>query len=224
MNVMSKFAITISAIMFPVLVSCSGLSAEQEKPPGEFPSVGERRLKVVGDKIEQAGCILNKEAVLSAKDGEVVLFKHKTDPRGDVTVVFNHRILPKGNWVLYGAKNSLEGSESEKAPDKSPNRMEAVSAVLSGRALNYQPRDLEITEVYRSVYVDVSRIWGWDVKLAYSWESNSSVHSFDYSVPAKSVVGEKKFKDNQLPIVNILHRDERGDFLGGALLWFENKD
>jgi hypothetical protein len=223
-NMIPKLEIIISAITLPVLVSCSSLHAEKENPAGQFPSVGERRIKVIGDRIEQVGCVLNKEAILAAKDGEAVLFKHKTDPRGDVTVVFNHRILPKGNWVLYGAKNSLEGSENEKAPAKPPNRMEAVSAVLSGRALNYQPRDLDISEHYRSVYVDVSRIWGWDVKLAHSWESTSSVHSFDYSVPAKSEEGEKTFQNHQIPIVYIIHRDERGNFLGGALLWFENKD
>ena len=219
---MRRSKIIGGVIRLTALLASHPLLAQQEDSITQFPSAGERRIEIVGEKIESLGCILDKNAILGAKDGEVVVCKHKADPKGDVTVVFNHQVLPKGNWVLHGAKNSLKGGECEKAPGKSPKRMEAVSVLLSGLEINSQPRDLDGTLVYTMAFVQLKRLWGWDIGLAHSWESGSAVHSFGYWVPEKSMVGKMKFGENQIPIVNILHHDEQGKLLAGALFWFEN--
>jgi hypothetical protein len=211
------------AIAALVGFACSLSSLGEENKERQFPSIGERRMNLVGKKIESLGCTLDKEAILKAKDGETLVFKHMKDPKGDVTVEFNHMILPKGNWILYGAKNATTGTKSEDVPENYPVRMEAVSAVLSGRAINASPRDIEDRSTYREVYVDVRRSWGWDIVVAHSWTTRSAVHSFGYYVPEISEVARKDFKEHQLPIVNILHLDEKKTLKAGGLFWFEQQ-
>lgn len=213
----------------PVLWLCillSSVRSEDDESVNRFPTVGERRLDIVGDEIESIGCVLDVQAILAAKDGEAVVLKHKTDPRGDVTVVFNHVVLPKGQWVLHGAKNSLEGVPSETPPNEFANRMEAVSAILTGRGITTTPRDsaLDNAEIYRRVFVMVGRISGWDIKVAHSLSRTSSTHSFGYTVPNQSVVSQMQFAAGRIPIVNILHRNEEGELLAGGLFWFEKSE
>ncbi len=204
-----------------MVLACNLTSLGEENKEREFPSIGERRMDLVGKKIESLGCALDKEAILKAKVGEMLVFRHLKDPKGDVTVEFNHLVMPKGNWILYGAKNATVGTKCEDVPETSPVRMEAVSAVIYGRAINASPRDLEDSSTYREVYVEVRRSWGWDVKVAHSWTTRSAVHSFGYDVPKVSAVARKDFKGHQLPIVNILHLDEKKTLMAGALYWFE---
>ncbi|MBK1829512.1 hypothetical protein JIN77_02145 [Verrucomicrobiaceae bacterium R5-34] len=219
----SRIGITRTAITMLVFLWVAADSKANENALQQFPSVGERRMEIVAEKIESLGCILDKRAILEAKDGRAVVFKHKADPRGDVTVTFNSLVFPKGNWILYGAKNSIDGDECEEPPEKSPARMEAVSVVLSGKAINSTPRSLDGSETYRMVYVHLQRLWGWDIRLAHTYTSQSAVHSFGYYVPEKSRIGRRKFNENQFPIINILHRDEGAALLAGALYWFEKE-
>jgi hypothetical protein len=210
------------ASVLQAFLSLSAHTAEKDNAKSPFPSVGEQRLDIIADKVEAIGCILDKDAIRNAKDGETVLIRHKEDRRGDVTVVFNHIVLPKGNWVLYGAKDKLVGDICEALPGKIPKRMEAVSAVLTGNAITTTPRTFENNRPYRSVFTKVSRYWGWNIGIAHSSETRSSTHSFDFEVPSNSKVGERKFENTHLPIVNILHRDDAGALLAGGLYWFQN--
>jgi hypothetical protein len=219
MQIKSKIAAkAIAALMG---LACSLTSLGEENKERGFPSIAERRMDLVGKKIESLGCALDKEAILKAKDGEMLVFRHLKDPKGDFSVEFNHLVMPKGNWILYGAKNATVGTRCEDVPETSPIRMEAISAVISGRAINGSPRDLEDSSTYRAVYVEVRRSWGWDVEFAHSWTARSAVHSFGYDVPKVSAVARKDFKEHQLPIVNILHLDEKKTLMAGALYWFE---
>lgn len=219
---MNLRAILRISILLTCIPSCSVHSEDQESI-SEFPSVGERRLDIIGERIEAIGCVLDKQAILDIKDGETLVLKHKDDPRGDATVVFNHVILPKGQWVLHGAKNSLNGDACEDPPELLPNRMEAVSATLSGRGINATPREsaFDDAETYRMVYVMVGRISGWDIKLAHSLGKRSATHGLGYMVPRDSLVQQRRFGGDQIPIVNILHRNEKGALLAGALYWFQ---
>jgi hypothetical protein len=217
-----KIPIPASIIGF-VLVGIVQLFGEEDEKKPQFPSIGERRMNLVAEKIESLDCILDEKAILETKDGEVIIFKHLRDPRGDVSVTFNHLVMPAGNWILYGAKNSNVGERFEKAPETSPVRMEAVSAIVSGMAINATPRTLDDRSTYRMAYVDLSRIWGWDLKVAHSLTSESATHSFGYDVPEKSITRPQTFNNHQLPIVNILHFDDNNALLAGALFWFEKQ-
>jgi hypothetical protein len=196
--------------------------AEQKQKDDEFPSVGDRRWSIVSERLESIGCIADKEKVLRAKDGNPVVFEHKADPRGNVTVVFNHLILPKGNWILHGAKNALDGGPSEQVPEKKPKRMEAVSAVITGLEINATPRSFdEGAKTYRHIFVDVHRHWGWNIGIAHSFQKRSSLHSFGYYPPSGIKPMTRHFVDGQLPIVNTLYLDAQGKLLAGGLMWFE---
>ncbi|MGJ8656795.1 MAG: hypothetical protein ACSHX6_10125 [Akkermansiaceae bacterium] len=210
---------------FILLINCCAISAQEETSIKNFKSVSERRLEIISDKIESIGCILNKDAVRQAEDGRAIVLKHKSDPRGDVTVTFKHLVLPKGNWVLCSAKNSLEGAEIEEAPATRPNRMEVVSAIIHGRAINVTPRDDSLVDnlFVRGLYAKISRTSGWDIKMAHSLHKTSTTFSFNYEVPAVSTEFKKKFKEGEIPLINILHKDKNGKLITGALYWFENK-
>ena len=198
-------------------------SAGEKEDEGQFPSVGERRWSIVAERLESIGCIAEKEKVLQAKDGVPVVFPHKEDPRGNVTVVFRHLVLPKGNWILHEAKNSLDGEPSENVPEKKPKRMEAVSAVITGLEINATPRSFdEGAKTYRHVFVDVHRYWGRDLGVAHSLHIRSSLHSFGYYPPAGVKPVPRAFGEGQLPIVNTLYRDANGKLLAGGLQWFED--
>lgn len=217
----TKLKIPAKVIAAIMGIACSFSSFGEENKERQFPSIGERRMNLVGAKIESLGCVLDKEAILKAKDGEMIVFKHVNGPKGDVTVEFNHIVMPKGNWILYGAKNTTVGRKCENVPETAPSQMEVVSALMSGRAINATPRDLEGSSIYREVYVEVRRSWGVDVKVAHSWTTKSAVHGFGYVVPKFSEVTCKNFKKHQVPIVNILHFDEKKTLTAGALFWLE---
>jgi hypothetical protein len=212
-----------ASVIGSVLVSMGHLFGQEDERPPQFPSIGERRMNLVAEKIESLGCVLDEKAILETKDGESIIFKHLRNPKGDISVTFNHLVMPTGNWILYGAKNSYVGERCEKAPETSPVRMEAVSAIVSGMGINATPRTLDDRSTYRMAYVDLSRIWGWDLKLAHSLTSESATHSFGYDVPEESITRPKTFNNHQLPIVNILHFDDNNALLAGALFWFEKQ-
>jgi len=210
----------ILTILLPLLSNSS--FADGIEKTKEFETVGARRIDIIDDKIEAIGCILDKNAILKAKDGEVVLLKHKDDHRGDVKVIFNHVVLPEGNWILYRAKNSLLGTSCEEPRKGAPNKMEAVSAVLWGRGINRTPRSRALTDEgqHRSVYVRVDRLSGWDIKVAHSRNWRAATHSFSYDLPRAGKEHQNKFEKGKIPIVNMLYKNDDGELLAGGLYWF----
>ncbi len=211
------YRIAATIIAAHLFSSCAAITEEQDNAFHQLPTVNERRLKLVAEKIESFGCILDERAILEAKDGQPVVFKHTEDPRGNITVTFNHLVLPRGNWILFQAKNSIDGHKSEDPPENFPTQMEAVSAIISGTRLNCVPRNLDGDEVHSTVCVHIARVWRNRSEFRYAG------YRFDYVHAENSKVGTRDFNAAQIPIVNILHRDENGEVIAGALCWFENQ-
>ena len=155
-NTVNKSYLLVVALPLSFLVGCAAIDEEQDNAIHQLPTVNERRLKLVAGKIESVGCILDERAILEAKDGQPITFKHPKDPRGDIIVTFNHIVLPKGNWILFEAKNSIDGGKSEDPPEASPTQMEAVSAVISGIRMNFAstPQKHPAPNVAFSVFID----------------------------------------------------------------------